>query len=137
MSYKFLEHTADVKFKVVASSLQEGFIDSAKALFETMWGDIDVLPQKVKEISVKGIDLENLLYKFLEEFLVLLDSENFVVSEINNVKIDVAKMELTAEIMGDDAYNYHFTNDVKAITYNDMKIQEENGKFTIIGVFDV
>ena len=137
MSYKFLEHTADVKYRVVASSLQDGFIDSAKALFETMWGDIDVLPQKVKEISVEGIDLENLLYNFLEEFVALLDAESFVVCEISKLKIDIEKMQLSAEVVGDDASNYHFTNDVKAITYNDMKIEEDSGKFTIVGVFDV
>ena len=137
MSFKFLEHTADVKFKVVSDSLQDGFVDSAKALFETMWGDIDVLPQKAQEVSVRGIDIENLLYKFLEEFLVLLDSDNFVVSEVNNVKIDLEKMEMTADVIGDDASNYHFTNDVKAVTYSDMKIEENNGHWEIIGVFDV
>jgi SHS2 domain-containing protein len=137
MSYKFLEHTADVKFRVSADSLQEGFIDSAKALFETMWGNIDVVPQRVKEFSVKGIDSENLLYKFLEEFIVLLDSQDFVVSEIVKLSIDISTMELKAEVVGDDAKNYHFTSDVKAVTYNDMKIEQEGGKFIIVGVFDV
>jgi SHS2 domain-containing protein len=135
MSYEFLEHTADVKFRVKAANLGGAFIDSASALNEIIRGDIKILELEEKSFEVEGSDLESLLYNFLEEFLYLLDAEDFLVSRIKEVRI--LDKNLSCVVVGDSASKYNFTNDVKAITYNEMKIVEEKGKFIIEGVFDV
>jgi len=136
MSYEFLKHTADVKFRAKAKSLVKAFVESAEALFETMRGKMQILEQVEKEVSIEGDNLENLLYNFLEEFLFLLDSEDFLVSEIKNLEIDEKNNKLKMVLLGDVAKNYHFTNDVKAVTYNDMRI-ERGEEVVITGVFDV
>lgn len=136
MSYEFLEHTADVKFRVVAESIEDAFVDSAKALFETIRGDIEILKKEKKKLEISGENLENLLYRFLEEFLFLLDSQDFLVSKIESIEIDKENNHLKAIVIGDSADNYHFTNDVKAITYNNLEINEGE-KIIIFGVFDV
>ncbi len=137
MVYTFLEHTADVKFQAESSSLEGVFIESAYALKETICGDIKVLELEEKEIKVEGTDLENLLYKFLEEFLIVLDSESFLLSKIESLTINQEKFTLTAKIKGDKANHYSFTNDVKAVTYNDMTVkQNEDGWFARV-VLDV
>ena len=136
MSYEFLKHTADVKFRAKAMSLAKAFEESASALFETMRGNINILEQEEKTIDVNGENLENLLYNFLEEFLFLLDSEDFLISEIKSLDIDDKNYKLRMKVSGDAAKNYHFTNDVKAITYNDMRI-ERGEEVVITGVFDV
>ena len=136
MVYEFLKHTADVKFRAKAKSLAKAFEESASALFETMRGNMQILELKEKEISVDGENLENLLYNFLEEFLFLLDSEDFLVAEIKSLEIDDKNYKLKMKVSGDAAKNYHFTNDVKAITYSDMRI-ERGEEVVITGVFDV
>ena len=137
MEYEFLEHTADVKFKAFGSTLEEVFISSFKALRETICGKIKILEQEKKQIEVEGKDIESLLYNFLEEFLFLLDSEDFLVSKIVGLKIDEDSFVLKAEVVGDRARNYKFTNDVKAVTYSDMFVREEKGKFICQVVLDV
>ena len=74
------------------------------------------------------------MYNFLEEFLFLLDAEDFIFSSVK-VKIDGGKLK--AEVFGDKASDYKFSNNVKAITYSEMNIREEKGRFIIDGVFDV
>jgi len=101
-----------------------------------MRGNMQILELKEKEISVDGENLENLLYNFLEEFLFLLDSEDFLVAEIKSLEIDDKNYKLKMKVSGDAAKNYHFTNDVKAITYSDMRI-ERGEEVVITGVFDV
>lgn len=128
MTYNFLEHTADVKFLAEADSLENVLIESAKALKETICGNIIVLGQETKTIEIVGQNMENLLYSFLEEFLVLLDSEDFLLSEIIEISADKEQFKIKATITGDKTDNYKFTNDVKAITYNEMFIQEVPGK---------
>ncbi len=135
MSYKFLEHTADVKFEAEGKSLEEVFISSADALFETIYGDLKIKGKIKKEIDVEGEDNMSLLYSFLEEFLFLLDAEDFVGLKVEDVKINGYK--LSAKVVGDKKSNYNFTNDVKAITYSDMKIEEKKGKWVAVGVYDV
>ena len=139
MSYTFLEHTADVKFRAEGDSLDSLFVSSFQALRETICGDITILEQIEKEIEIKGKDLDGLLYSFLEEFLFLLDSEDFLASNIKSIEIDKENFKLKATISGDKAENYKFTNDVKAITYNEMfvKFDEEKKKWLSQVVLDV
>ncbi len=135
MPYRFLEHTADVKFRATGENLNEMFIASAEALNETIRGEIRILEQKEISFSVEGKDIESLLYNFLEEFLFLLDAENFLVSRIKSITISNDKLDCT--VVGDSADNYAFTNDVKAVTYSDMFVREKNGGFECQVVLDV
>ena len=120
--YNFLEHTADVKFLAYGKNLEEAFANSALALKETISGDLFIESKKEKTIKVSGEDMESLLYSFLEEFLYLLDAEDFLLSGIEDLHINEKEMTLDADVTGDDASKYEFTNDVKAITYNEMKV---------------
>ena len=135
MRYKFLEHTADVKFQAYGKTLSESFENAALALKETIAGKIKIKSKIKKKIKVEGKDNESLLLKFLEEFLFLLDSKNFILSSIKNLKIKNYKLE--AEISGDNARNYKFTNDVKAVTYNQMFVRQTSGKWVCQVVLDV
>lgn len=161
MRYKFLEHTADIKFQAFGNSLEQAFENSALALQEVITQKIKIKSVIKKKIEVKGRDKEALLYNFLEEFLFLLDSEGFVLSKIRDIKIkdnliiinnknnkfskdelalkvikdgnkeqynNNKEYKLIAEVTGDNAGNYKFTNNVKAITYNSMFVKQEKQK---------
>ena len=88
---------------------------------------------------MNGKDKEALLYSFLEEFLFLLDAEDFIVDKIKKIKIEIKgkKFELQAEAFGDRASEYKFTNDVKAVTYNQMFVKKEKDKYVVQVVLDV
>jgi SHS2 domain-containing protein len=141
MSYKFLEHTSDIKVAVEEKSLASAFKSSAFALREVMFQKEKIkLKSKLKrELKVTGKDKEALLYNFLEEFLYLLDAEDFVFSKILSLKIDGGDdgWNLTAKIVGDKASKYKFRNEVKAITYNEMFVRESRGKVKLQFVLDV
>jgi len=135
MKFKFLEHTADVKFVAFGKDKEEAFENSALALKETICGKAKIKEDRERKIKVEGKDLESLLYVFLEEILFLLDGENFIISKVKNLKIN--GFALHATIVGDETKNYHFTNKVKAITYNDMLIEHDKDKWKIQAVLDV
>lgn len=135
--FRFIEHTADIKFRAYGKNLNECFENSALAMFNAMYSGKNQVKKKIKKkIKVSGNDLENLLYNFLEELLFLLDSESFFLSSCK-VKINEKKFELEAELYGDKAKNYDIELDVKAVTYNSMFIKKERGKFIIQVVVDV
>jgi SHS2 domain-containing protein len=132
--YKFLEHTADIKFQAFGNSLEEVFENSALAMFSSMFsGKVE---EKIEEkIEVKGNDNENILYNFLEELLFLFDRKGFFLSKIKNLKIKGNK--LTAELLGDKAKNYEISIDAKAVTYNEMFIKKIKDTFVAQVVIDV
>ncbi|MBU3906661.1 MAG: archease [Nanoarchaeota archaeon] len=132
--FKFLEHTADVKFQAYGKSLEEAFVNSSLALKEVMFGKIKIKSKIKKKIKINAKDNEGLLYRFLEQFLYLLDAENFV---FNKVKIKIKDDKLEADVVGDKAKNYKFTNNVKAVTYNQMFVKQERNKFITQVVVDV
>jgi len=133
--FKFLPHTADIKFQAFGKNLEEVFENSVLALKETICGKMKIKGEKEKIIKVEGKDLESLLYVFLEEILYLLDAENFLIGKVKEIKIDNFRLE--AVIVGDKASDYKFTNNVKAVTYNDMFVKQNKGKWSNQVVLDV
>lgn len=126
--FKFLEHTADIKFQAFGKTLEKAFENSALAMFNAMYKG--KIKQKTKKsIKVQGKDYESLLYNFLEEILFLLDSEGFFLSSCK-VKIGKSKNKnkLVAELQGDKAKNYRIGLDVKAVTYNEMFVKQNTKK---------
>lgn len=134
--YKFLPHTADIKFQASGRTIEEAFSQAAYALREAMCKN-KVRAKIKKKISISGKDFESLLYNFLEELLFLLDTQGFLISKIERIKIDKENKKLEAEVLGDKAENYEFDVDVKAITYNDMFVKKEKGKWIVQVVLDV
>jgi len=139
MNYKFIEHTADLKIEASGKNIEDAFISSAMAMKEAICGKIKVKPLIRKEIKVGGKDYERVLYEFLEQFLYLLDAENFLLSEVKDLKIeeDVSGYSLSCFVFGDKSSKYKFSNDVKAITYNEMLVSESKNKSVIQFVVDV
>jgi SHS2 domain-containing protein len=135
MDYKFLKHTADVKFRAYGSTLDKCFENSALAMFNLMYKD-KVKSEKKLNLTVKGKDIENLLYNFLEILLIMLDSKNFLVSKLN-VKINLKKMSLKAVVYGDKSFNYQLDLGIKAVTYNEMFVKKSENKWTCQVVLDV
>lgn len=137
MKYKFLQHTADIKFQAFGNSLEKAFENSFYVLKDIIVDKSKIKNKKKIKVKIKGNDLKELLYNFLEEILFLIDAKNFITSEIKNIKFSKKKFELTADFYGDKSSDYKISNKVKAITYNDMKIEQDKNKFVIEVVVDV
>jgi SHS2 domain-containing protein len=133
MKFKFLKHTADVKFQAFGKTVEEAFENSSLAMFNTMYGG-KVKTKIKKKIKVEGKDMEALLYNFLEELLFLLESKNLLLSE---VKVKIKDKKLDAEIFGDDVNNYKINPSVKAVTYNEMFVKKIKDKWVAQVVLDV
>jgi SHS2 domain-containing protein len=130
--YEFLEHTADAKYRAFGKTMGAAFANAALAMASLMYDPGLIAASHIEEIKAEGNDREQLLYNFLEEFLVLMDSRQFVLhgfpKEIKIIKTG-NKFSLKAEAIGDyldkTDEKYDVRPVVKAVTYNDMKISEK------------
>lgn len=136
MQYKFLPHTADVKFQAFGKTLEEAFQNCAYALTETITDYKKIKPKKEKTIEIKSENQESLLYDFLEQFLILLDTEGFLLNKIKSLKI--TKNQLKATVIGDThPENYEIDTTIKAVTYQEMFIKKEKGQYIIQVILDL
>ena len=137
--YRFLLHTADAKFQAFGTTLEEAFINAALATASLMW-DWEKIEKKIEHrIEVKGKDLMQLLSSFLEEIIYLLDSKMFLLGFPENLRIEKkGRLHVLNAIFKGDEYSdkYKIHGDVKAITYNEMEI-EQNAPFMVQVVVDV
>lgn len=134
--YRFLDHTADVKFQAFGATLEEVFTNAALAMASLMCKE-KVSTRSSVRVDVEGRDLESLLYNFLEEFLVLFDSRNFLLARVEAVEIDNRELKLEAEAVGDRAGDYEIYLGIKAVTYSDMFVRQENNAWVAQVVLDV
>jgi len=125
--YRFLNHTADAKFQAFGHTLEEAFCNAALATASLMW-DWEKIEKRIKhKVEIEGKDLEQLLYSFLEEIIYLLDSEVFLLSSVEKVRIEKKENKFFLDaIFEGDKYSdkYKIYGDVKAITYNEMEIKK-------------
>jgi len=119
--------------------MEEAFSNAALATASLMWDWEKVEKKTKRKVKVEGKDLKQLLYGFLEEIIYLLDSEMFLLSYVDKAKIEKkgSQYHLEAFLEG-DIYSdkYKIFGGVKAITYNEMEINE-NQPVTLQVVVDV
>ena len=132
--FVFLEHTADIKFQAFGEGLEEALENSVLALKQAMYGKTKVKNSKTKIVNVKGKDYESMLYNFLEEIIYFVDKGEFIVDKVKTIRVDGFK--ISAVLSGDKPQNYNFTNNIKAVTYNEMFVKKQQDKWVCQVVLD-
>ena len=129
MKYTYLEHTADAKFRAFGKDLAEAFQNAALATAGLMWDVREIALQQSEPVVVTGMDLNQLLVGFLEEILFLLDSRRFLLGKVDHVHIlkSDSGYRLEAAFRGDvHEGQYEIFGDVKAITYSEMLVKQND-----------
>ena len=132
--FEFLEHTADIKFRVKGKNLNEIFENTALAISDILGKGKKIKSLKKKKIMIKASDDKNLLYRFIDELIYLADAEGFIVSK---AKVNIKGRNLSAVISGDNAKNYKDLDHIKAATYAEMEIKKTRAGWEAQAVVDV
>ncbi|MAG47487.1 hypothetical protein CL617_02680 [archaeon] len=139
MTYKFIEHTADVAFEIKDKTLDELFESAALATEQTMIKDLKTIKTTTtKKIKLKADDLEELLFNFLQELIFLKDAKLLLFSKFK-IKIDQDNNSLTAELKGEklNPKKHELLVDVKAITYHKFKLEKVKNSWESFIILDV
>jgi len=139
MPHKFLENVtyADVAFEARGKTLSELFLESALALFESMANTKTVKPKITKEITLSAQTIDRLLFEFLEEIIIIKDTDELVFHNLE-VAVDEIKKSVHAILKGDkinkDTQELH--QDVKAVTMHYFKVEKQK-EWTAQVVLDI
>ena len=135
MSFEELEHTADIRIRVKAATIEELFSDAARALMTVMYGTVS--PGTVtRHIEVDSDDIVSLLREFLSEILFISEVEDLVIS---GGEVRITGTHLAADLVAEPfSRNKHVGGrGVKGISYSDLTIAREQDSYILEVIFDV
>lgn len=126
--YEYLEHTADAKFRAYGMTLEEAFQNAAVAMFNVMINTGTITDEVFEKIELASADLDELAVDWLSELLYLFEVERVVFGKfkIDGITEKDGNYSLSAIAYGEplDLSRHNFDTEVKAVTYNSLKVEE-------------
>lgn len=131
--FEFLPHTSDLKIRAIGRS-QEGALENlVLGISNYIAGEFLPTKKIKKKIDIRGKDAHELLYKFVEELLFLLEAEAFLVRK---AKINIQDKILKAVLDGTQVTGKGMSM-IKAPTYSEMSFYKNNDRWTVEIVLDI
>lgn len=134
--YRLIDHTADIGISVEGKDLKDLFATSAYAMFSQMF-DLDKIKDKeTKRVELEGVDLEDLLVRWLNE-LLFLSGKGYIFKNFNieNLKETSLRASLKGERI--DFRKTSFKQQIKAATYHQLEIKNIGNRWQTTIIFDV
>ena len=135
--YEHFEHTADLGLRVRAPDANALFAEAATALFAAIVDGIDtVRPDRAVEVHVEGAELDYLLFDWLRELLYRFDADHLVFSQFD---VSVGDAGLAATAWGEplDPARHVLSHEVKAITYHELRVEQEGSDWLAEVIVDI
>ena len=131
LSYKFLDHATDAIVEVRAKDLKEAFATAAKAEINITLDQDKVEEKDEREFLAHGKDLRYLLFSWLEEIPFVLITDGFAISRLEFDIEENQGYKIHAKAYGEtlDVKKHNFKVEIKAPTFYDMEIKDDNGVY--------
>jgi SHS2 domain-containing protein len=120
--FKILSHIADLRLQVFGHNYEELFQNAVFGLNSILFKDFERLKKKppagFEKIKVEGPDINALLVNFLNEVLTQSQINRKIYNRVKFLRLSEKSLE--THIFGIPVD--HFDEDVKAVTYHEVKI---------------
>ncbi|HSA37451.1 MAG TPA: archease [Methanoregula sp.] len=135
MSFFEISHTADVKIRATAPTLEELFSEAFNALMQVLYGP-DRQGGTGRVISLDAEDRESLIRDFLSEVLFIAEVDGLVFSG-SDIRIEGCHLVATLDGEPFDRQRHALGTEVKGISYSGLAITHDANEYILDIVFDV
>jgi SHS2 domain-containing protein len=137
-----LYHTADLLITLEAESLEELFIDAARALSALLSPSGSDVPSACEyEIAFEGGSAEQALVNWLNELLFLFDAKSFLACDYEVISFEPGDGGVRARVrllgINVSEAGIEKSLEIKAATYHGLEIRSAEGKYRASVLFDV
>lgn len=136
-SYRLIDHTADLGMEFFGHDMETLFISAAEGLFDEITEREDLSCIESFDIEVEGTDREELLINWLRELLYLHQVKGMLLKSFSISSINDNYLSGTAEGEGFYAGRHIIKREIKAATYHELSILQEEGRWTARVIFDL
>ena len=138
--FRYLDHVTDLVIEASGSTIENAFVNSARGLVNVMFEINNVSPTLETLIEATGHDMNNLLYNWLEQVLLLMLVDRIVTSVFKvNIFENQGMFSIKGAAVGEqiDLYKHGYKVEIKGITYHEMEIMKQSGGVTIRFMLDL
>lgn len=135
--YEPLSHTGDLGMLVYGRNLPELFAHAAWALFDLMSDATTIRPVHTQHIDLKGLDLEDLLVRWLSELLYHYDTERFLGSSATFSLLEDTRLRATVQGEWLDPTRHPIDTEIKAVTYHQIAVERRRQGWQARVIFDL
>ncbi|BCA81054.1 archease [Desulfuromonas sp. AOP6] len=121
-SYRLLEHTADMGIEATAATLEELYTQAAKGLIAIIFEDAGGTALSDRAIELDGSDLADLLVRWLNEILYLIEVEHFLPCRFTLEPIQDHHLRGIVGGFHFDVENVRAEREIKAVTYHRLEV---------------
>jgi SHS2 domain-containing protein len=125
--FEILDHTADIGIIVHGENLKTLFENAGEAFFHLITDLRKVKRRVERRVNIEGESLDRLMVDWLSQLLYLHDVENLL---FKGFKVDsVGEDGLKATVKGEPFQEgvHVIKTEVKAVTYHQIEVRQENG----------
>lgn len=142
---RIINHTADIGIEIEGGSLKELFLNAARGaiglIVECRRSGVPACrgtdDRVLKKISLKADLAEGLLVRWLEELLYLFEEKRLVPVEFKIGRLLRTSLNTEVSCVPFDPKTHRIKYVIKAVTYHDLTITEEKGRFRVRIIFDI
>ncbi len=131
MTYRWVEHTAEIELAVEAESEAGVFGEALRGLAELLGEDPDGEPRR-RDVELQASDRAALLADWLAELVYLSETDGFLPERVAELQLE--DDALRAAIVGRTATPRYL---VKAVTYHGLELEQADGRWRARIVLDV
>jgi len=136
VSFREIEHTSETGFIAEGETLNEVFVEAARALFEVMADTSNVEARLEHQVELSAPDVEQLIHNWLEELNFLSQTRHELYSYFE-VTIDDNRLSATLRGEPIDLHKHRLRLEVKAVTYGDFYLKKKGDGWETRVIVDV
>lgn len=137
MTYEFLPHTADLRLRIEAPSLEELFEDGARAMRELLVGSSPVSPVQHVRISLRADTPDELLLGLLREVLYRFSAEGEAPSHLVVSRASAVELEGALWVEALSVGRHLPQPEVKAVTRHGLEVRRSAERWMATVLLDV
>lgn len=139
MDFLYLEHTADAEFIAYGHTVDETFVNAARAMVGLVIDPAKVKPDVEKAVELSGDALDTLLYDWLSELLYISEVEHLVFSGFKvHVKPRDGGYRLDAKVIGEPITHHpDVSMHIKAVTFHDLRFEKKDNIYEAQVLLDI
>ena len=132
-----IDHTADIGIEVEAENAAKLFSVAAEALYALIADPDGIQIKQEISVSASGEGWEDLLQAWLSELLAEFNLKGFIGKRCEVINIEPGRVDSKVKGEALDLERHAFHTEIKGVTYHELKVWQQDGKWRARVIFDV
>ncbi|MFB0520459.1 MAG: archease [Desulfatiglandales bacterium] len=137
VTYRIIDHTADLGIIVKGPDVEHLFIHAAQAMTDLMVRRHVSDKIFTRDVSVEGEDFPDLMVKWLGEILYLFEGEGLIVNSIEIKSIGPIQLQATLTLGRFEPERHQILREIKAVTYHQISVNKADDGWETRVIFDI